>query len=497
ISQPTHKKKPAFDHSQPQYFDDDQYKQQKDDDEPVLKRYQLYDPPVPSGLFPHSNNNDPVDITTTPLAAQQQLLSRSLPIELSISSRPPLFLDIIREEDEEVGHSRRPSQIVDSDSDGDGKDDESDYDMMEISRIGAHNDLQPLQETNRGGGGAATLTGRNSVNSIRSTQQPTVEELYGEVRTDIDKRIQQAVQLVEQQLADRVQRLEEQTATVQKMRLEQGKNVVVEDSSSLDDYSNHHARGGGLPGTSQKVEDLDTRVNQMEYLVSYKLNDIESKVQELHEGHGTIAQTMQMVGISKSTDEPSIAEGGILNEVQRYHRPLDGTNSPLEDIDGYTSTFIDKASIIELRQELQSFGMRYHELNNGLMTDLMTQLREAKLMSYESVDEVDQRLDRRVDRIETEIHARKLNEIESRILERVRAMEQTSVRLERCFDKMEGRLGALETVLASPSKRYQRLPEGKNSSMQQTPAPPAPPAPPLGPALSEPISRKSSANSEG
>jgi hypothetical protein len=139
----------------------------------------------------------------------------------------------------------------DSDSDSDYKDDDdSEYDMMEISRIGPHHDTEP-----------------------------SVEDLYGKVRTDLDEHIQRAMQQVEQQLADRVHRLEEQTSL--KSRREQGQDL---DQNPLDAEPNHHARGTIasrreiLSNTSQHVDDLDTRVNAMEHLMSYKLNDIESKV---------------------------------------------------------------------------------------------------------------------------------------------------------------------------------------------------------------------------
>ncbi|KAF9939520.1 hypothetical protein BGZ65_010231 [Modicella reniformis] len=61
------------------------------------------------------------------------------------------------------------------------KDDESEYDMMGTSGIGAYNDEKRRQyfET-----------------------EMTVEELY-EVRTDIARRIQRVVQQVKQQLVDR------------------------------------------------------------------------------------------------------------------------------------------------------------------------------------------------------------------------------------------------------------------------------------------------------
>ncbi|KAF9349432.1 hypothetical protein BGX34_001800 [Mortierella sp. NVP85] len=353
------------------------------------------------------------------------------------------MLEIIQEEDE-GGHSRRPSQmdLEDSDSDSDYKDDDdSEYDTIEISRIGPHHDTQPLQETNY----------------TRSTD-PSVDDLYGKVRTDLDKHIQRAMQQVEQQLADRVQKLEEQTA--HKLGREQGQDL---DQNLLDAEPNHHARGTIasrreiLSNTSQHVDDLDKRVNDMEYMVSYKLNDIESKVQGLHEGQGVVAQSMKQV--------PSTSEGEMSNEVERYHQPLNLSN--IDNVEWMEAdALVDKASITEIRQELQIFGMRYHELNNGLLTELMDQLREAKLMLYESADDVDQRLGRRVDRIEAEMHAKRLSDIENRVQERVRAMEQTSTRLERCFEKMEGRLGALETVLASKRPR-----DGMNQTMQPSSLP--------------------------
>lgn len=129
------------------------------------------------------------------------------------------------------------------------------------------------------------------------------------------------------------------------------------------------------------------------------------------------------------------------------------------------------SSIVELRHELQALGMRYQELNDGLLTDLMGQMRDAKLVLFQSVDEVDGRISKRVDRIEAEMHSKLLSEIEGRVQERVRAMEQTSTRLEKCFDKMEGRLGALETVLASrrprPESMYQLLQQQLQQQQQQ------------------------------
>lgn len=139
---------------------------------------------------------------------------------------------------------------------------------------------------------------------------------------------------------------------------------------------------------------------------------------------------------------------------------------------GNSNELVDtSSSIIELRHELQALGMRYQELNDGLLTDLMGQMRDAKLVLFQSVDEVDGRISKRVDRIEAEMHSKLLSEIEGRVQERVRAMEQTSSRLEKCFDKMEGRLGALETVLASrrprPESMYQLLQQQLQQQQQQ------------------------------
>ncbi|KAK5805693.1 hypothetical protein F5H01DRAFT_354253 [Linnemannia elongata] len=210
-----------------------------------------------------------------------------------------------------------------------------------------------------------------------------------------------------------------------------------------------------LSNVSQRVGDLDSRVNQMDALVSYKLTDIESKVQVLHDAQDTVATpdqqpTPQETSTSNSSDPNppmSFAEG-----EQPLTNPLPTTtNNPLR-----TSQLLSKASLLELRLELQAFGMRFHELNDALLTDLMTQMRQAKLMLFEStniaasppIDPITGAVVvRRVDRAEAEMHAKLLGEIETRIQERVLAMEVTSARLEKCFDQMEARLGALEIVL--------------------------------------------------
>lgn len=124
------------------------------------------------------------------------------------------------------------------------------------------------------------------------------------------------------------------------------------------------------------------------------------------------------------------------------------TTNPLR-----TSQLLSKATLLELRLELQAFGMRFHELNDALLTDLMTQMRQAKLMLFESTNiapiDPTGAVVRRVDTVEAEMHAKLLSEIEARIQERVLAMEMTSARLEKCFDQMEARLGALEIVLVA------------------------------------------------
>ncbi|KAF9538862.1 hypothetical protein EC957_006078 [Mortierella hygrophila] len=205
-----------------------------------------------------------------------------------------------------------------------------------------------------------------------------------------------------------------------------------------------------LSDVSQRVGDLDSRVNQMDALVSYKLTDIESKVQVLHEEEDTIAtpdqSTPQETTTASTSSDPrrpiSFAEG---------EQPLATLLPPTNPF--RTSQLLSKATLLELRLELQAFGMRFHELNDSLLTDLMTQMRQAKLMLFESsnIAPIDPTgaVVRRVDRAEAEMHAKLLSEIETRIQERVLAMEVTSARLEKCFDQMEARLGALEMVLVA------------------------------------------------
>lgn len=150
---------------------------------------------------------------------------------------------------------------------------------------------------------------------------------------------------------------------------------------------------------------------------------------------------MDQVDLEQEPDEQP-GEGVCLGQEQHF---------------GEVVPLIDTGAIMELRRELQAFGTRYHELNDGLLTDLMSQMRDAKLQMFDTVDRVDEKLGKRVDRIDAELHSQLLNDIESRIQERVKAMEQMSLRLEQCFDKMDGRLGALETVLSSRRMRPESI----------------------------------------
>ncbi|KAF8927606.1 hypothetical protein BGZ58_010287 [Dissophora ornata] len=406
-----------IDHNYPTYFGEDDV---GESNEPGLQRYQLYDRPVPAAILTNIVGN-----TVDP---QQQLLSSS------VSLRSPL-LDIIQEEEgEELRHSKRPSQVED--------------DYKEIDLAGP----QPLQEAN-----VRTLSQQKS----NINTQPHIGDLYGETKTNIDRRIEQAMQQVERQFADRVQRLEAQTVslpTKASTDQEQG-------STGVPSYNSRRSvalRMELLSNASQKVEDLDTRISQMENLVSYKLNDIEYKVQELNEGHTFISSA-----IDKAVLNPDLNAGGMSSGNQRYHRAHIGNSYDDSSDNGShsdTTALVDQATISELRQELQVFGTRYHELKGGLLTDLMTQMGDAKMMLLEATHEADQRLGKRVDRIETEMHTQQLSDTENRIQERVRVMEQISVRLERCFDKMEGRLGALETVLASKKPRSESMNHWKNQA---------------------------------
>ncbi|KAK3836667.1 MAG: hypothetical protein JOS17DRAFT_772147 [Linnemannia elongata] len=204
-----------------------------------------------------------------------------------------------------------------------------------------------------------------------------------------------------------------------------------------------------LSNVSQRVGDLDTRVNQMDALVSYKLTDIESKVQVLHDEQDTIATSEQPTSQETSTASSDPLPSMSFAEGEQHLATTLPARNPLR-----TSQLLSKATLLELRLELQAFGMRFHELNDALLTDLMTQMRQAKLMLFEStniapIDPITGAAVRRIDTAEAEMHSKLLGEIETRIQERVLAMEVTSARLEKCFDQMEARLGALEIVLVA------------------------------------------------
>ncbi|KAG0201536.1 hypothetical protein BGX28_005680 [Mortierella sp. GBA30] len=386
-----------------------------------------------------------------------------------------------------------------------------------------------LSSSLRGNGGQIATSGDSGDSdptvSFGQDTQKSIDDFFGMVKSDLDKRIQEAIQEVEQKFLDRVKRLEEHTATlagvppgISLSALDDGEEAPKAGSlmESLTRPLPAHQNPGGsmalrkeiLSHVTEKVGDLDLRVNQMEVLVSYKLVDIESKVQDLHGAHNSIAQKVHQVAKSHKSNMQGVhagdgvgqdtitAEEARISEAMQPYRDIgtqgQGAEAYLEPIDAdaekegvvalrgtvhgkadTTSTDLVDASsaVVELRHELQALGMRYQELNDGLLTDLMGQMRDAKLMLFQTVDEVDGRISKRVDRIEAEMHSKLLSEIEGRVQERVRAMEQTSSRLEKCFDKMEGRLGALETVLASrrprPESMYQLLQQQLQQQQQQ------------------------------
>ncbi|KAG0230445.1 hypothetical protein B0O80DRAFT_494679 [Mortierella sp. GBAus27b] len=355
-------------------------------------------------------------------------------------------------------------------------------------------------------GGAGRVSTSPSVSFGQDTQK-SIDEFFGMVKTDLDKRIQEAIREVEQKFLHRVQKLEEQTATLAGTSDGTLDLSGTPKSGSLMESLTRPLPADQNPGGSialrreilshvtEKVGDLDLRVNQMEVLVSYKLVDIESKVKDLHGAHNTIAQKVHQVAKTHSSNMQGlragegVGQGTITAEEERMkkamqsYRDIDsegrGAEAFIEPIEGQDASegvvsirsrrgvpaadeLADTSSaIVELRQELQTLGVRYQELNDGLLSDLMGQMRDAKLMLLQTVDEVDGRVSKRIDRIEADMHSKLMSEIEGRVQERVRAMEQTSTRLEKCFDKMEGRLAALETVLASrrprPESMYQLL----------------------------------------
>ncbi|KAF9426577.1 hypothetical protein BGZ94_006308 [Podila epigama] len=223
-------------------------------------------------------------------------------------------------------------------------------------------------------------------------------------------------------------------------------------------------------------EDVDSRVNEMELLVAYKLADIESKVQDIPDDKAILAlardqaasNTFQEENEKTSSDQPLEADtDAVPTSFGEGHTPdseSTTTSTATTTTSNRTTNVLPNAlqmignrtSIAELRFELQTLGMRYHELNDGLLTDLMAQMRDAKLVLYQT--------------LESEQHAKMLNGIENRIQERVRAMEQISSRLEACFDKMDSRLGAIETVLTSSSSTSPSS-TGSSTPMRRRPRP--------------------------
>ncbi|KAF9185029.1 hypothetical protein BGZ51_002971, partial [Haplosporangium sp. Z 767] len=169
-----------FDHDHPRYFEpNDQGGQQE---EPFLKRYQLYDPPVQ------------VPISTDKAVEDLSVRTNINDIQPSISSaalRSPL-LDVIQEEDEATMHIKAAS-LAREDS--------------EQSRTGRHDSL-PLQQTN-----INSSAKMDACISPDGTLQ-SVEDLYDMATAGLNERIQQAVQQVELKFADRVQRLEDHTASL-------------------------------------------------------------------------------------------------------------------------------------------------------------------------------------------------------------------------------------------------------------------------------------------
>jgi hypothetical protein len=123
--------------------------------------------------------------------------------------------------------------------------------------------------------------------------QKSIDDFFGMVKTDLDKRIQEAIHEVEQKFLDRVQKLEQHTAALAGAPLvdpSMDPMMTRASGGSLMDSLSRPLPADMNPGGSlalrkeilshvtDKVGDLDLRVNQMEVLVSYKLVDIESKV---------------------------------------------------------------------------------------------------------------------------------------------------------------------------------------------------------------------------
>ncbi|KAF8941815.1 hypothetical protein BGZ47_007165 [Haplosporangium gracile] len=495
-------------------------------EELFLKRYQLRDVPSrPHNSVQSSDGGD--DGVTDSIISQLDISSSSSSMRSPTSTT--LILDAIREEKEQEDdeESGIPSSLPSRSSKTQGEKEggpvsvsPSNNSLKETSRMGySLHHAQPLQEANNqhssnnfnilnnkgdnnnscsfGAHKSSPLPPLDSSSPYQYQQEEQEqrrasggERFVGDgVRTDLDllHRHGKAVHLQqEQSLSQGVAPTATgsispcDTATPPTLAPRPPKSdgdvlVVVDNEEQGIMRSMHSPQGSTtlrkemLSNVSQRVGDLDSRVNQMDALVSYKLTDIESKVQVLHDGQDNTAQdtttfttaiataqdTTPLSTSTSSSSEPqhpslSFAEGEQpLHTTPSLHPAPNTTRTS-----NRTSQLLDKASLLELRLELQAFGMRFHELNDSLLIDLMTQMRQAKLMLFESTSSS---LDpitaggvvRRVDKAEAEMHARLLSEIETRIQERVLAMEVTSARLEKCFDQMEARLGALEIVLVA------------------------------------------------
>jgi hypothetical protein len=246
----------------PRYFDDENVTVANDmteaeiyDEQVFVKRYQLHDPPVVKTLV-HSEqrNNDFVD---GHVVAASTLPAQSLSQSQSMSSLQPPSLGPIREEEDNDQPEHRHEDTLKRSA-------VTDLDK-EMSRTGQM-DSQPAQERN-------IHTSSRDLTIQPKEQDSVSSPLYDDmIKNELDRRIQDAVQQVEQNLSERVQRLEIKTG------------AAVSTVQNEDLEGSYHSRGSQalrkemLSNVSQRVGDLDSRVNQMETMVSYKLVDIESKV---------------------------------------------------------------------------------------------------------------------------------------------------------------------------------------------------------------------------
>ena len=182
--------------------------------------------------------------------------------------------------------------VTDSGNDGGGLETKS----TDSTPLPSVINLSAASLSSSGKGAVANDSSSDPTVSFGQDTQKSIDDFFGMVKSDLDKRIQEAIQEVEQKFLQRVQRLEEHTAVLAGTPEDL---AVVAGSAS----SGGSTKAGSLmesltrplpanqnPGGSlalrkeilshvtEKVGDLDLRVNQMEVLVSYKLVDIESKV---------------------------------------------------------------------------------------------------------------------------------------------------------------------------------------------------------------------------